>query len=306
MKRFTVLILSLFLMLPASLAGAQNSEDAALASPKNIERFLVDYATKKNSDKKTLTNETQLTAESYDFYVFLNNLFWDTDPELKKLPEFKEIMKYAETKLEEKSKKPNTTPSSPVNELIQPLNSDYNRTQAVNYAKAWVKPGAKYRNTGNYPDFDLDCTNFASQAWVAGGNIIRKPASVSTGYYTTTSYWYALVTQTSPIGGVPTAYGWSTSWSVVDDFQAYWKSRGQSVYSASQTGLNTIISNAELGDIVQYKAAGSSRPTHSMVVTKKANGTIYLTYHSGPNNLDVLDNDIKNISEKETWYLVKF
>ncbi|WP_025845398.1 amidase domain-containing protein [Paenibacillus ehimensis] len=324
-KSFFCLGLALVMLSPFSSTANGNlvGEEQQKKDPQKIEKFLLDYASKKisgtnsnNISNNSAEDEKHLTAESYDFYVFLNDLFWETDQNLKNSPDYRSIMEYAYEKVTEKTRnalpiddkmaKKNLENDAAKKDNVQPFNSYYNRQQVVNYARNWVSPGNQKRNLVEYPTFDLDCTNFASQAWVAGGNVQRKPSNIPNNYYSTSDYWYSIVKQTSPITGLPTLFGWSTSWSVVDDFQDYWRKRGQSVISASHSNLNTIISNAEIGDIVQFKSYNSPRPTHSMVVTKKENGTLYLTYHSGPNNNDVLDNDIKNIEAKETWYLVKF
>lgn len=298
-----------------TIKSIENQKElASQSSEKTIEQFLLQYASEKNTSSqnnsigKTGKNTSikKLNANSDEYYVFLNNLFWDTDTTLEKLPNFEQVMDYAYNKLMEKSYSKDT-PKNHTTETqenmanataVQAAAVKYDRTAAVNYAKKWAKSGDKARN-GIYPYFDLACTNFASQVVQAGGMTQERPFYIPSGYNLDNNYWYA----TNLKDG---SKAWSASWSIVDHFQTYWKNESKTVTAVSHSNLKTIIERAELGDIIQYKAKGSSRPTHSMVVTKKANGTIYLTYHTGPDGNDVVDNDIKKISEKDTWYLVKF
>lgn len=55
---------------------------------------------------------------------------------------------------------------------------------------------------------------------------------------------------------------------------------------------SSVIANAQPGNIIQlsYSSGDKYDRTHSMIVTKKTSSDIYLTYHSGPNNLDIVTN----------------
>jgi len=173
-------------------------------------------------------------------------------------------------------------------ELVQPkfsLMSTYSGTRAAEYARQYA---TKYNP--NYKRYNLDCTNFVSQAVLAGGKTETKPATVSNGILDTRSYWYN--DNYYDCTGSNSCY-WrdkvSTSWIRVTDFYSYWVNKGMSV--TTSTSQATIISNATVGDIIQFK--NSSGWFHSVIVNRKANGTVYIASHTS----DYYDKDFKNTSE---------
>lgn len=160
--------------------------------------------------------------------------------------------------------------------------STYNRTKVADYAKQYAT-----RSNPNYKRYNLNCTNFVSQAIYAGGKTETKPSTVKTGITETTSYWYN--DNYYDCTGSNSCY-WrdkiSTSWIRVTDFYSYWTKKGMS--ATTSTSKSTIISNANVGDIIQFK--NSSGWYHSVVVNRKANGTVYIS----SNTSDYYDQDFKN------------
>ncbi|MGG3744933.1 amidase domain-containing protein, partial [Paenibacillus chibensis] len=147
---------------------------------------------------------------SEDYHTFLLNIKWNEIDELKSNPNYDEIRNYAIQYEDESSfgKKNSELESLEYKMLLEnskdiseyepkasTLQTSYNRQVAVNYALNWATNGGKSRNP-SYEDYSNDCTNFASQVWFAGGNNMRKPTSIPSGWNENTAYWY-FVTQLS-------------------------------------------------------------------------------------------------------------
>ncbi|MBS4188949.1 amidase domain-containing protein [Bacillus sp. FJAT-49705] len=173
---------------------------------------------------------------------------------------------------------------------VYQLESTYNRTAAVNYAVEWYN-----KRNSQYNRHTLDCTNFVSQAVFAGGKSMTKPTVRPGGILETTSYWYS---ERYSLPAYNYGYRESTSWIRVVDFYSYWSRTQATVVSSSKT---SIINNANLGDVVQLKRSSDGRWFHSMIVTKKANGTIYLSGHTN----DTLNKSINNITA-DSFRVIKF
>ncbi|MFC0492905.1 Putative amidase domain [Listeria grayi] len=149
----------------------------------------------------------------------------------------------------------------------------YNRKRAIAYAKKW----GKHRNK-NYRREGADCTNFVSQCVYNGrmSEKVKKP--VPRNIYKTESYWYSQHVHR-------VVNGWtdyheiavSSSWINVSDFAAYWSKRKP---VRSFKNVNSTISYARPGDIIQFKKKGGKRYYHSMIATQKSNKTLYMAGHS--------------------------
>jgi hypothetical protein len=172
----------------------------------------------------------------------------------------------------------------------------------VNYAYTWASE-FDYVHNRAYKDFgQTDCTNFVSQAWVAGGNVMRYPSPKNPRLVSTTSYWYG--------EGTDYSYNWyySTSWVNAPDFLTYWgTTREQTVNTWPAANRTDIINVAIPGDILQG-ADASGVVVHSMVVTKVDSGHVYLTYHSGAGGLDRVDRPLSDIdiANYDRYYLIRF
>lgn len=189
----------------------------------------------------------------------------------------------------------------------------YDGDKAVEYAdKYWNS------NNGSYPSYSNDCTNFASQCVLAGGiKKVALPASkiklTSFGStYTCTDYWscnyytYKIVGITVKKGYIPTS-----SWTLVDndtsksladsiiygfqDFIKEKKNKTVTTYScASDTEMEKLIKNAEVGDIVQIRRKGDTRFSHTYIVGKKKKNSdkkkdIFFYAHTGSRGAEEKD-----------------
>lgn len=143
--------------------------------------------------------------------------------------------------------------------------SGYSPSKAVSYAHRWVNSfSPQYMNFDNNGG---DCTNFVSQCLVAGGVRQTKPGSIQQPILQTTHNWFG------------SKFSSSTSFIRVADFHAYWSKR---VPTANYEGDTTVSRNGNLGDIVQFRRANTGTRWHSMIITKKKNGVVYLSGHSQP------------------------
>jgi len=114
----------------------------------------------------------------------------------------------------------------------------YDRNLAVNYAETWWN---SYHP--DFPQFDVDCTNFISQCLLAGGAPMRGAPVRDQGW------WYE-------------NNNWSFSWSVAHSMYWYLKT--------STAGLQaTEVGTAkELypGDVICYDFQGDNRWNHTTIV----------------------------------------
>jgi len=254
-------------------------------------RAIADYLTEHNIDLAPGTPE-------YD--GFLKDILWGVHSEFRLDPRFHEIATYCADYLNRDAAPARLLPtySGPA-----PLWT-YNAAAAVNYAYAWAEDGGTKRNP-NYPDFGAnDCTNFASQCTQAGG--VPEEGSGSCGSEGTTSEWYV---QSSAWWCLTSSWAWSSSWSVVMDYWTYhtqFKGHASSTtYTFNQ--LAQLRTAAAPGDYLQLQDAAGGAKWHTMIVTKKVGGEIYLTYHAGPNGLDVVDNALGNFASPDyNYWLIEF
>ena len=136
---------------------------------------------------------------------------------------------------------------------ISPLytSGTLNRTAVVDYAlKYWKDYNPDYRS------WSADCTNFVSQAMRAGGWPDESGL-----YLNAKAWWYNLANQ-------------SRSWinvSFFNDFTLDYSGRG--VELSDPIGLLT-------GEVLQVDFEDDNEKDHSMIVTSRGTGDIYLTYHS--------------------------
>jgi hypothetical protein len=144
----------------------------------------------------------------------------------------------------------------------------YSATAAVAYAKKWAKD-----TNADYPRFTNDCTNFVSQSLLAGGWAMtgdgcwhRKDDDV---------WWYGDSKCSLPT--VRASFTWSGAQNLFNFMTA----------SGRATSLGKI-SDLEVGDVLQmaFQADDSTEPYnvgrvgHSMVVTDKHDGNVFLSYHT--------------------------
>lgn len=141
----------------------------------------------------------------------------------------------------------------------------YSVSKAVSYAKTYAT-----KRNANFKNFGTNCTNFVSQAVNSGGKGMTVPSSLSSKpqAYVTSKYWYNKWIDV----GAGTAYRkeprYSTGWTGVVDFHAYWKSKGATVINYSS--MSSLQNGAKLGDIVQLY--GSKGWYHSIIITGGSKG----------------------------------
>lgn len=144
--------------------------------------------------------------------------------------------------------------------LRSPWLMRYAASKAVAYAKKWALSTNK-----SYPRFSNDCTNFVSQAVLAGG---WKMAGGSCGDRKSNSaWWYGDWECWYP--GVRASYTWAGA----QNFFNFVKGSGRGTAAAN-------VSDLDLGDVLQMQFDGDSSIHHTMIVTDKKDGNLFLSYHT--------------------------
>ena len=133
----------------------------------------------------------------------------------------------------------------------------YNYNKRVAYAdKYWDHHNDAYRTYGN------DCTNFISQAMLAGGWGPKGGAIIQR---TSNKYWFY----------GPTTWTTSYTWAGAENW--YWFAKKH----AKRTKILGSVWQLAKSDVLQADWTRNDNIDHSMIVTKKYRGTPYLTYHTG-------------------------
>lgn len=133
--------------------------------------------------------------------------------------------------------------------------ASYSYTKMVAYAdKYWKRHNSDYRTYGT------DCTNFISQAMRAGG---WKPVG-AIAPRTNNKFWF---------------YGSNTlltsyTWAAAENW--YWFAKKHS----KRTKMLDNVWKLAYADVLQADWKRDNNIDHTMIVTKKYNGTPYLTYHT--------------------------
>ena len=187
-----------------------------------------------------------------------------------------------------------TVPSRNSQMMAVSTMSTYSVAASISYARKW----AKSRNP-LYKSHLKDCTNFVSQAVLAGGKSERKQSSVPTGITNTTSYWYSDRYEEWRTNYSVYAWKESSSWIGVADFHTYWSK--YVTVTAPTTSKTTIRNQATLGDVVQFKNA-EGRWFHSMIVTDRTSSEIYLAGHTS----DSLDKPLADTSGGVAYRIIRF
>lgn len=173
----------------------------------------------------------------------------------------------------------------------------YDRHAAVRYAYEWTQDGECKRNPkfpdfSKFPFFGNDCTNFASQVIHAGGIGLDGDGWFRTEY--TINEWYCRSDR-----GV---WRWSSSWINVNDFRIYHTSnnrRGRIGGVFTPILAQRLRERAQPGDLLQAMTSYAfNSGWHTMVITKKEKGEIFLTYHSGPKGKDVVDLPLRELLKR--------
>lgn len=138
----------------------------------------------------------------------------------------------------------------------------------------------------SYPTFDSDCTNFVSQCVYAGGeamvgsgtgvpSVVKKVYVES--YNSSNPEWYVSEKIERTVGF--DYWRCSSSWSQTSDFRYYFTQDDDAsvtTFSVDTTAKwNTVLSQLQLGDVVQAGITGNG---HSVIITSvynSANGVRY-------------------------------
>ena len=313
LKKLFIVALML-LLLPIQIVNANPIQDPTF---EDIENELFNYFKSNNLNYEE-------GSEEYVEYL-LSILIYNEDKELMQHPNYDNILVYASKYLNEiegreSSKGENiidTIEQKPLDEIKKEIKDEdakiekeimefkenneefitpfsvYNRTRAKNYAMTWA-----YKRNSLYNSHPYDCTNFVSQAVFAGGKPEKKLSPLPTGIKSTTSHWYSDRYEEWRLNYYVYRWKESTSWVRVTDFYSYW-AKTQKVVTSSN--VNTIISNANIGDVIQLKNKNGAW-YHSMIVVNKANGTLTLAGHTS--NTD--KRNIKDISKDNSFRVIKF
>lgn len=151
------------------------------------------------------------------------------------------------------------------------------RDKVAQYAlKWWNSKNSKYPT--NYTN---DCTNFTSQALEAGG------WKQKLGLWNSNKAWWGRSY------GPPHA---SYPWGGAENFYKF------AVVESKRTTIHKKITDARVGDIIQFKNSGKKNMTHSMVVTRKQGNIPMVTYHS-TNSKNVPVTEL--YKSGRTWYAHK-
>jgi hypothetical protein len=147
----------------------------------------------------------------------------------------------------------------------------FNHQAAAAYARRWAKStNPQYPRFGN--GIGDDCTNFVSQAMLAGGWTMHGAGDLERSFDNV--WWYGL----GPFSRA------SYTWSGAPNFARWIVASGRGVRAKGPMELQP-------GDVVQIRFAGQPQIGHTAIVTGKSGTDLKLSYHS----LDHLDESYNSI-----------
>ena len=129
---------------------------------------------------------------------------------------------------------------------------EYNRKEAVEYAKIWA-----YKRNPKYYNFDTvggDCTSFVSQCIYAGAKVMN---------YSTYGWFYK------------NGYNKSASWSGVEYLYKFLVNNKQT----GPYGREAKLEELEKGDLIQLSFDGTTFG-HTLIITNIRNKNIYIASHT--------------------------
>ncbi len=142
--------------------------------------------------------------------------------------------------------------------------SPYNRAAADAYAEKWSCNGANCRNPAYQSLGGEDCTNFVSQALLAGG--IHEDSAGAL------QWWYD---KPKDIFGLHR----SLSWALVTELDAYLVGSGKAVRVAPPS-IGGKYSGAKVGDVYMYDWGKGEHWSHMGMATGSGNFANYSNYGS--------------------------
>ena len=181
---------------------------------------------------------------------------------------------------------PPTHIDMPEEVITVPAPPMYNRAKAVAYARRW----ASSPNPA-YDEADNDCTNFVSQALLAGGWTQVSRTSDDSDRQEKTVWWYGQ--RSGWYRGINSSWTWANA----QFFHDFLKLSGRGKQVSDPMKLRP-------GDVVQIK--DSSRVHHTMIVSQvvpasgSSPGDLKLCYHTS-NELDILLSEVQRRAAGETF-----
>ncbi|TQJ75443.1 amidase domain-containing protein [Streptomyces sp. SLBN-31] len=169
-------------------------------------------------------------------------------------------------------------PDATVDDLVKPsVAAGYSYNKMVAYAdKYWDHHNGAFRTYGN------DCTNFISQAMLEGGWGPKGGAIIQR---TSNKYWFY----------GPTKFTTSYTWAGAENW--YWFAKKHS----KRTKILDNVWKLAKSDVLQADWDRNDNIDHTMIVTKKYQGTPYLTYHTGDTHNKSL-NKLLSDHPRTWWY----
>ncbi|MNW44929.1 putative amidase domain protein [compost metagenome] len=155
----------------------------------------------------------------------------------------------------------------------------YDPTDARDYARTWVSNTATLRNNSQFGYYSNyynctncwnDCTNFVSQALMAGGMTHYTWGGISD----SDSWWYS---NTGP----------SHSWGGAHNFYLHWRDRA---------GVAAYVSDLGVGDVINADFAGDGHIDHTAIITLSTGSSSsnkWLSQHT---------TDKKEVSTVADWF----
>jgi hypothetical protein len=165
------------------------------------------------------------------------------------------------------------------------------RKAIVAYAYAWTTKKKPYNPA--YRRFTNDCTNFVSQALRAGGwrDVGPSIGSLIVGFPHRSypnDWWYLKHTPDD-------RWGQSLTWNNANSFFVF-------INASGRADLTLKLKNLEPGDVLLADWTFDFDVDHAMIVTRKDQKDIYLTYHSGPGGKPVVDKPLSEIKKDHAKY----
>ena len=155
---------------------------------------------------------------------------------------------------------------APSNTSIGAAIQTYSGTAAASYATKWWSS-----TNSTYGRFSNDCTNFVSQALLAGGWKMATGSSYCGNRKSNDVWWFKQdgCDRTWPIPNVNASHTWGGA----QNFYQFVKASGRGSRAKSVSDLN-------VGDVLQADWDNNGNISHTMIVTKSTPTNTYLTYHT--------------------------
>lgn len=247
--------------------------------------------------------------ESY----FKNQLMFDNDQRLVRHKNHDEILAYMAEYLHESTKDNNfigfnsrefsrktigdikneTISDDKRGNVINP-NFNYDISKALEYCDKYTF--VYNQNYNNYKG--NDCTNFVSQVISSAGipKNMPKITVVTPNLVHNIAYWYSekLIEQDKSF------IKDSVTWVNVTEFNKYWSQR---VRREKFLDRDKLEKEARIGDVMQYRHSNTGRLYHTVFISNKKDGSIYVSQHSQDKfNYKWSDYELKNVD----FELLKF